>query len=60
MDTKIQKDLNEYKHQCRDCGMFYKTQELAEACLKWCTEHKSCNLEIIKQGKAPEENNNDY
>jgi len=45
-------DKSEYKYQCKDCGMLYKTKELAEACLKWCTEHKSCNLEIIKQGLA--------
>ncbi len=55
MNTKIRKNFEEYKYQCKDCGMFYKTKELAEACEKWCTEHQSCNLEIIKQGIAPDE-----
>ena len=34
--------------ECKECNMFYKEKELAEKCEKWCKEHKSCNLEIIK------------
>lgn len=35
-------------YQCPECGLFYPTKELAERCQKWCSEHKSCNLEIIQ------------
>ena len=47
------------KYQCPECGLLYPTKELAERCRKWCSEHKSCNLEIIRyaikdeQGKRP-------
>ncbi|MBS3056701.1 MAG: hypothetical protein J4473_04675 [Candidatus Aenigmarchaeota archaeon] len=34
--------------QCSECSLFYKNKFLAEKCRKWCAEHKSCNLEIIK------------
>ncbi len=34
--------------QCPECKLFYKEKALAEKCRKWCAEHKSCNLEIIK------------
>jgi len=53
--TKNPNDESGYKYACKDCGMLYKTKELAEQCEKWCTEHKSCNLEIITQGISPEE-----
>ncbi len=36
---------------CSECGYEYKEKEWAEKCQKWCSEHKSCNLEIIKHGK---------
>ena len=49
----IQKD-NKNFYQCEACGFLYSTQELAERCEKWCREHKSCNLEIIKLGIPPE------
>ena len=48
---------DEYKYQCQECGLFYKTKELALECEKWCREHKSCNIEIIKHGKTKEEIN---
>ena len=52
---KSKNEFKDYKYQCKDCGLFYKTEELAEACGKWCREHKSCNIEIIKYGKTKEE-----
>ncbi|GBD34286.1 hypothetical protein HRbin34_00617 [bacterium HR34] len=35
-------------YQCSQCNMRYETEELARKCEEWCAEHKSCNLEIIK------------
>lgn len=35
-------------YQCRICKFRYKTKAMAEKCRKWCSVHKSCNLEIIK------------
>lgn len=35
-------------YQCGECGLWYADQETAEKCRAWCSEHKSCNLEIIK------------
>jgi len=42
--------------QCEECGFLYKTEEIAQKCENWCREHKSCNLEIIKEGIPQEEN----
>jgi len=35
-------------YQCEECGFKYAKKETAEKCQAWCKEHKSCNLEIIK------------
>lgn len=35
--------------QCEECGLKYAKKETAEKCEAWCREHKSCNLEIIKE-----------
>lgn len=42
----IQKDTKEL-YQCDECGLKYADKETAEKCQAWCTEHKSCNLDII-------------
>jgi hypothetical protein len=34
--------------QCEVCGLKYASREMGEKCEAWCTEHKSCNLDIIK------------
>jgi len=39
---------NEELYQCPVCGMHYRDKTTAESCQAWCTEHKSCNLDIIK------------
>ena len=33
---------------CPECGLFYLEEALAKKCEAWCSEHRSCNLEIIK------------
>jgi len=33
---------------CGECGYRYKEKSIAEKCEAWCSEHNSCNLEIIK------------
>ena len=35
-------------YQCEACGFHYISEETAKECEEWCTEHQSCNLEIIK------------
>lgn len=35
-------------YQCEECGLKYENEEIAEKCQAWCKEHKSCNLDIIK------------
>lgn len=40
---------------CSECGYQYKEKKLAQDCQKWCREHDSCNLEIIKYGIPPEQ-----
>jgi predicted ATP-dependent serine protease len=42
------KKKNEVFYQCQECGFYYREREWAQKCEKWCKEHKSCNLEIIK------------
>lgn len=38
---------NEELYQCPVCNMHYRDKTVAAKCEAWCTEHKSCNLEII-------------
>lgn len=38
-------------YQCPECGLHYKDKELAEKCETWCKEHKTCNVEIMKQSE---------
>lgn len=38
---------------CAECEYEYKEKDWALKCQKWCAEHKSCNIEIIKHGIAP-------
>ncbi len=45
-------------YRCGACGLAYAARELAGKYEAWCTEHKSCNLEIVKNalpesGEAP-------
>lgn len=35
-------------YQCDECKLFYRKEETAKRCEAWCSEHKSCNLDIIK------------
>ena len=35
-------------YKCPECGLSYTDKEMAEKCEKWCGEHKTCNIEIIK------------
>ena len=42
---------------CGECGYEYKDKEWMEKCQRWCREHKSCNIDIIKHGSPGEENN---
>jgi uncharacterized membrane protein len=37
---------------CAECGYEYKEKEWAVKCQKWCAEHKSCNMDIIKHGTS--------
>ncbi|MEM5815331.1 MAG: hypothetical protein QXD89_02495 [Candidatus Aenigmatarchaeota archaeon] len=44
----IEKESKKY-YQCEECGHIYEREELANKCEEWCKEHKSCNLEIVKE-----------
>ena len=41
---------------CPECGLSYEDAEWAKKCAKWCAEHKSCNLDIIKHSTKENEN----
>jgi len=47
MVKELKKDTQIF-YQCEECGLFYADKEMAEKCQAWCKEHKSCNLDIIK------------
>ena len=53
MVTIIQKD-DKTLYRCPECNLLYKEKEIAEKCEAWCREHKSCNLDIIKEAVPPE------
>lgn len=44
---KILEKDNEKLYQCEKCGLKYKDVEWVKKCEDWCTEHNSCNLDII-------------
>ena len=46
--VKIIQSKNKGLYQCEECGLQYADRETAEKCQAWCSEHKSCNLDIIK------------
>ena len=48
MVQELKKDERTY-YRCEVCGFAYREHKIAERCEAWCREHKSCNLEIIKQ-----------
>jgi len=50
----IEKESKKY-YQCKECGHVYETEELANKCEEWCKEHKSCNLEIVKESVSVKE-----
>ena len=41
-------NLKEPLYACPVCDLKYKDKEWAKKCEIWCTEHQSCNLDIIK------------
>ena len=48
MVREVQKDTD-ILWVCEICGFHYREKATAEKCEVWCKEHKSCNLEIIKE-----------
>ncbi|MBI4085060.1 MAG: glucose-6-phosphate dehydrogenase [Candidatus Liptonbacteria bacterium] len=46
--VKIIQNKNQILYQCEECGLKYKSKEIAGKCQAWCSEHKSCNLDLIK------------
>ena len=47
MPKEVEREGRKY-YQCEECGLLYADKETAEKCQAWCSERKSCNLEIIK------------
>lgn len=35
-------------YECEECHFKYRKEEWAEKCRAWCSQHHSCNLEIIQ------------
>lgn len=54
--VKIVKGKDIKLYQCEECGFKYKKRETAERCQVWCSEHKSCNLDIVKYAIQEPEN----
>ena len=42
------KENRETLYECEECHFTYRDNEWAEKCQAWCSEFKSCNLEIIQ------------
>ena len=52
--VKAIKKTNSVYFECEECGLLYIDKALAERCQKWCSENKSCNMEIIKHAVGEE------
>lgn len=35
-------------YQCTECGLHYEEEKIARQCEAWCSEYKSCNLDITQ------------
>jgi hypothetical protein len=46
--VKVIKTHDKELYQCEECGLKYANKEIAKKCQSWCSEHKSCNLDLIK------------
>lgn len=55
MATMKHDNSDEKLFVCSECGYQYKEKKLAQDCQRWCQEHNSCNLEIVKYGISPEQ-----
>lgn len=42
------KDLNDKDqiYQCPECGLHYRSEEIAKQCEEFCKKHKACSMEI--------------
>lgn len=40
--------MSKVVYKCPECGLHYEDKETAKKCEKWCSENKSCNLEITQ------------
>lgn len=54
MVKEIKKGKRVY-FECKECGFLYKEKIWAAKCQKWCSQNKSCNLEITKHAIKIEE-----
>jgi len=48
MVKEIKKNQTIY-FECEECSLLYKEKAWAIKCQKWCSQNKSCNLDIIKR-----------
>ena len=44
-------------YMCPECSLHYESKEIMQSCEAWCSEHKSCNLEIIQHSEESKETN---
>lgn len=40
--------VNQKRYQCPICLLEYTEEEWAKKCESWCSQYKSCNIEITK------------
>lgn len=38
-------------YECPECGLHYKQEVDARSCQAWCSQYKSCSLEITKNSE---------
>lgn len=48
MVSKIDSGSGKESFKCDVCGLVYISKKNSEDCEDWCSEHKSCNLDINK------------
>jgi len=47
------KDSGSKIYMCSECEYEFNEKQWAEKCQKWCAEHHSCSLDIIRHGNPP-------
>lgn len=48
--------MQKKQYECAECGLHYEDDDVSKQCEAWCSETKSCNLEITQLSVEAQQN----